>query len=74
MAKDNQINVRVNDRVNSAIEDFAETNDYTKTEAVRRMVEGRLAGEGYIDGVAITDGAGLSDEVEATRNEIEKRS
>jgi hypothetical protein len=66
MAKDNQINVRVNDRTNEAIENFAEDKDYIKTEAVRRMVEGRLAGEGYLEGVAVSDGGTLiEDRLEA---------
>jgi hypothetical protein len=70
MAKDNQINVRVNDRTNEAIEDFAEDKDYTKTEAVRRMVEGRLVGEGYMEGIAATDG-GFIEEVEATQEAVQ---
>jgi hypothetical protein len=72
MAKDNQINVRVNDRTNQAVEDFADDKDYTKVEAVRRMVEGRLAGEGYLEGVAISDGGQLVSEIETNRTAVQQ--
>jgi hypothetical protein len=72
MAKDNQINVRVNDRTNEAIENFAEDKDYIKTEAVRRMVEGRLAGEGYLEGVAVSDGGQLVNEIETNRTAVQQ--
>jgi len=72
MAKDNQINVRVNDRTNEAIEKFAEDKDYIKTEAVRRMVEGRLAGEGYLEGVAVSDGGQLVSEIETNRTAVQQ--
>jgi hypothetical protein len=79
MAKDNQVLVRVNDPTNEAIEDFAEDHDYNKAEAVRRIVEDRLAGQGYLDlpaGSAIPDGGEIlskTEEIGSRTEEIESR-
>jgi hypothetical protein len=71
MAKDNQVAIRINDPTYEAIEEFAQRNDYTKAEAVRRIVEGRLAGEGYLDGIAVADG-GIEERLEDTEESIQK--
>jgi hypothetical protein len=69
MAKDHQIAVRVNTPTNKAIKEFAEKHDYTKAEAVRRMVEARLAGEGHMEGATITDG-GITEQIDNQFDEI----
>jgi hypothetical protein len=71
MAKDNQINIRVNDAMDEAIEEYREDRDFTKPEACRRMLESRLVADGYLEGVVRSDGGELVDEIEATQNGIE---
>jgi hypothetical protein len=74
MAKDNQILVRVNDPTDEAIESFAEKHDYTKAEAVRRMVEDRLAGEGHMgDNRAVPDGGQILNRIEAVEKSQQNR-
>jgi len=74
MAKDNQILVRVNNPTNEAVEDFAEKYDYTKAEAVRRMVEDRLAGEGHLEsGRAVPDGGEILNRIDSIEQQQTQR-
>lgn len=70
MAKDHQIAVRINDRTHDAIQEFADEYDLNQAEAVRRMVEARLAGEGYLSGPAVADG-GIAQQVNDRLDDIE---
>jgi hypothetical protein len=77
MTKDNQINFRVNDPTNEAIEEFAEKHDFTKAESVRRMVEDRLAGEGYLSHrshTVVTDGGELKKEIGELHSDLNELS
>lgn len=72
MAKDNQIAVRVNDPTYEAIKEYADEYDLTRAEAVRRMSERVLTGEGYLSGPARADGGQVIerlDEIEQSHQE-----
>jgi hypothetical protein len=59
MAKDKQVLVRMNDPTYEAVQSFADDYDVSKAEAMRRIAEGRLAVQGYLDkpgGLAMADG------------------
>lgn len=59
MAKDKQVLVRMNNPTYEAIQSFADDYDVTKAEAMRRIAEGRLAAQGYLNqpgDMAMTDG------------------
>ena len=58
MAKDNQIAVRMKDPTYEAVREFSEEHDLTNAEAIRRMIEDRLAGEGYLSGSGRVDFSG----------------
>ena len=74
MSKDNQIAVRFNDRTYEAIEKFAEEYDLTYAEAIRRITEGRLAGEGYLSGPTLADGGQAFEKVDETHDIVEEVS
>lgn len=84
MAKDNQIAVRINDRTHEAVQEFANEYELNQAEAVRRMIEARLAGEGYLSGPTVADGGiieQVSDDLEDIKDQqedldqsLEKRS
>jgi len=71
MSKDNQIAVRFNDRTYEAIKKFADEYDLTYAEAIRRITEGRLAGEGYLSGPTLADGGQAFEQVEETHDIVE---
>jgi hypothetical protein len=74
MAKDNQIALRINDRTNEAVEQFAEEYDYNNAEAVRIILKDRLAGQGYLDEPrsAMTDGGEITEKIEHTQEQVQK--
>jgi hypothetical protein len=74
MSKDNQIAVRFNDRTYEAITEFADEYDLTYAEAIRRITEGRLAGEGYLSGPTLADGGQAFEQVEETHDIVEEVS
>jgi hypothetical protein len=74
MTKSNQIAVRLNDRTYEAVEEFAEDYDLTHSEALRRITEGRLAGEGYLSGPTFADGGQGVEEAEEIRDDVEQVS
>jgi len=74
MSKDNQIAVRFNDRTYEAVKKFAEEYDLTHAEAIRRITEGRLAGEGYLSGPTLADGGQGFEKVEETHDIVEEVS
>jgi hypothetical protein len=81
MAKDEQLLIRMNGRTKDAIEDFAEEYEYNTSEAARKMIKGRLAGEGYLEGATVVDGGmaegvderleDLDGELQDTRSKVE---
>ena len=74
MAKDNQIAVRVNDPTYEAIQEYASNYDLTNAEAVRRMSERVLAGEGYLDGPSkvIPDGGEIREKIEESNKKSDE--
>jgi uncharacterized coiled-coil DUF342 family protein len=74
MSKDNQIAVRFNDRTYEAVKKFAEEYDLTHAEAIRRITEGRLAGEGYLSGPTLADGGQGFEKMEETHDIVEEVS
>jgi heme oxygenase len=80
MAKDNQILVRVNDPTNESVEEFAEDRDLNKAEAVRKIVESRLKGEGYLqrhydnDVEPIPDGGQIMEKLDGIEKEVSESS
>lgn len=70
MAKDEQLLIRMNGRTKDAIEDFAEEYEYNTSEAARKMIKGRLAGEGYLEGATVVDG-GMSEGVDQQIDELD---
>jgi len=71
MSKDNQIAVRFNDKTYEAVKKFAEEYDLTYAEAIRRITEGRLAGEGYLSGPTLADGGQAFEKVDETHDIVE---
>lgn len=81
MAKDEQILIRMNNRTKESIEDFAEEYEYNTSEAARKMIKGRLAAEGYLEGATVVDGGrpesmdeqveDIQENVAATQSQVE---
>jgi len=60
----------MNSRTKEAIEDFADEYEYNQSEAARKMMKGRLAAEGYLEGATVVDG-GMSEGVDQQIEEID---
>lgn len=71
MAKDEQILIRMNSRTKESIEDFAEEYEYNTSEAARKVIKGRLAAEGYLEGATVVDG-GMSESMDEQVEDIQE--
>lgn len=60
----------MNSRTKEAIEDFADEYEYNQSEAARKMMKGRLAAEGYLEGATVVDG-GMSEGVDQQIDELD---
>jgi chromosome segregation ATPase len=68
--KDEQLLIRLNSRTKEAIEDFADEYEYNQSEAARKIMKGRLAAEGYLEGATVVDG-GMSEGVDQQIEELD---
>lgn len=60
----------MNSRTKEAIGDFADEYEYNQSEAARKMMKGRLAAEGYLEGATVVDG-GMSEGVDQQIDELD---
>jgi DNA polymerase sigma len=60
----------MNSRTKEAIEEFADEYQYNQSEAARKMMKGRLAAEGYLEGATVVDG-GMSEGVDQQIDELD---